>query len=172
MSESENSEIEQVKPEANIKKEVKKKRQLSPEALEKLAKAREKANAVRMEKFRERQAVKNKAKEAKELKQSKKKVVEPESESSEEEIRKVVRKKKTKKKQRIIFEDSSSSDSDAEIVIKRRSGKKKNVLPEIPVQRSEPIDIPQKPERDTYREHMQNERLKAIRSLFPMYNGH
>ena len=135
-------------------------RTLSPEHLEKLKVAREKAREAQIKNTAERKKKKEKVvEEVVEEKVVEEKVVEPvieepplDLESDEEEIQpvKIKEKKKPKKKPVIIVEESNSESDDGEsnvIYIKKRSNKKKVELPPVPVEppvvRQEPIQAPQ-----------------------------
>jgi hypothetical protein len=148
-----NEPVELVIPE----KPVKPKRVMTPEALEKLAKARVKAfevksanKAIRLknagileEQVKSENLVKQKAKATKKV-ASRPTVVEPvevekveeEPEPEEEPVRKT--KKKPKKKPVVIIESSSSDEEqDNVIYIKRRSSKKKAAPAEAPPTREQ-----------------------------------
>ena len=131
-------------------------RTLSPEHLEKLKVAREKAREAQIKNTAERKKKKEKVVEE----VIEEKVVEPiieepepifDLESDEEpEPVKIKEKKKKPKKKPVIIVEESNSESDGEsnvIYIKKRSNKKKVELPPVPVEppvvRQEPIQAPQ-----------------------------
>ena len=150
---------ETVKP-TKLNKNGKPRKQLSPEALERLAKAREKANAMRQQAYAkkleekvEKIKIKNDEVIKKELKE------EPEEKELKEEHEEVeiIKEKKVKprgkKKTKIIIEQSSDDSDEFEpndnvVFVKRVSRKKKETpsepVPE-PVKESEPP--PQMPPR-------------------------
>ena len=137
---------ETVKP-TKLNKNGKPRKQLSPEALERLAKAREKANAMRQQAYAkkleekvEKIKIKNDEvlpkKELKEEPQQKELKEEPQDQELKEE--KPKSKPKTKKKTKIIVEQSSEDSDEFEpndnvVFVKRVSRKKKEVtVPEPP----------------------------------------
>jgi len=135
--------------------ESKVKRIMTPDQLENLRKAREKANAVRRENAdlrrmeRETKIIEKMAKE-KEIKEKYGKVKEPKKEpepapvpqpeesSSEEEQEVVVKKKKVikkPKKKKVIYVDSSDDSSSEEEVVYKKKKKKTIAPPPTPVER-------------------------------------
>lgn len=149
-----------------LNKNGKPRKQLSPEALERLAKAREKANAMRqqayakkleekVEKIRgERPEPANKEEEQKPLTETTNEVTEPEPAEVKEVVEKKV-KPKGKKKTKIIVEQSSDDSDEFEpndnvVFVKRVSRRGKRPEPAVepvpePVKESEPP--PQMPPR-------------------------
>ena len=149
---------ENVKP-PRLNKHGKPKKELTPEALERLAKAREKANAMRQQNYAKRLELKaKKIKEKNEIAKTAKTWVsepceepkaepeEPESEEPEaeaEEPPKIIKQKVSKKKPVIIVEQSSDDDDEFEsnekvLFVKRVSRKKKE-----PVKHPEPVEPPE-----------------------------
>ena len=139
-----------------LNKNGKPRKQLSPEALERLAKAREKANAMRqqayakkleekVEKIRgERPEPANNEEETNDDNKAKAEVILPEP---EKEIKEKKVKPKGKKKTKIIVEQSSDDSDEFEpndnvVFVKRVSRKKKEPPPE-PVKQLEPqMELP------------------------------
>ncbi len=126
---------ENAKP-TKLNKNGKPRKVLSPEALEKLRLAREKANAIRKESYTKK--LEEKVEKLKAPKTLEKEI----KEEVEEEI-KEVKKPKGKKKTKIIIEQSSDDSDEFEdnknvIFVKRASRKKKDITPVPP-----PVPEPQ-----------------------------
>ena len=157
---------ENVKP-TKLNKNGKPKREMTPEALERLAKAREKANAMRQQNYAKK--LEEKAKNIKEKNEIAKPEQKPVSAPSNEEgvvgeelpyeeVEIVKEKPKTKpkgkKKTKIIVEQSSEDSDEFEpndnvVFVKRVSRKKREPVVEPqppPVVRQEPIPEPPRPE--------------------------
>ena len=153
---------ENVKP-TKLNKNGKPKREMTPEALERLAKAREKANAMRQQNYAKKLEEKAKnIKEKNEIAKPEQKPVSAPSVGEElpyEEVEIVKEKPKSKpkgkKKTKIIVEQSSEDSDEFEnndrvVFVKRVSRKKRepDVEPQPPpVVRQEPIPEPPKPQR-------------------------
>tara|TARA_R110002111_G_scaffold166186_1_gene232123 strand:- start:191 stop:796 length:606 start_codon:yes stop_codon:yes gene_type:complete len=139
---------ENAKP-TKLNKNGKPRKQLSPEALERLAKAREKANAIRKQ-----QTVKKLEQKVEKLNTETQNIlpqkqIEPEGVADEEvEIVKEKPKPKPKKKTKIIVEQSSEDSDEFEqntnvVFVKRVSRKKKETVVEPPpVERQPQIEQP------------------------------
>lgn len=131
-----------------MNKNGKPRKQLDPEALERLAKAREKANAIR--RFASKKKLEDKINEIDKLEETlksqdidgnpmdaiKEKLITNEKEGDDEEV-KVVKKKVSKKKPVVIVEQSSDDEDEFEpnekvIFVKRVSRKKKQEPPPEP----------------------------------------
>lgn len=155
---------ESVKP-SKLNKNGKPRKQLTPEALERLAKAREKANAIRkqqqvkkleekVEKLNtETQNILPPKKELKEEPQEKE-LKEPEIKEEQEEVEIIKEKPKSKpkgkKKTKIIIEQSSDDSDEFEpndnvVFVKRVSRKKKEPVKEPEPQMEQPPPEPPKP---------------------------
>ena len=150
---------EQLSPEnakpTKLNKNGKPRKIMSPEALERLAKAREKANAIRKQntvKKLEDKVVKLNAETepvlgAKPKKESKPEVINEVIEEEQTEV-KERKKKSTKKKTKIIVEQSSEDSDEFEpndnvVFVKRVSRKKKEVPAVEPVKEPEPqMELP------------------------------
>ena len=126
---------ENAKP-TKLNKNGKPRKILSPEALEKLKLAREKANAIRKESYTKK--LEDKVEKLKAPKTLEKEI----KEEVEEEVKEIVKapKLKGKKKTKIIVEQSSDDSDEFEpndnvVFVKRVSRKKKdiNVVPVVPV---------------------------------------
>ena len=155
---------EQLNPETSkptkLNKNGKPRKQLSPEALERLAKAREKANAMRqqaytkkleekVEKIRgERPEPANNEEETNDDNKAKAEVILPEP---EKEIKEKKVKPKGKKKTKIIVEQSSDDSDEFEpndnvVFVKRVSRKKKEPVvepvKEPPIERQQGMELP------------------------------
>jgi len=139
---------EQLNPETSkptkLNKNGKPRKQLSPEALERLAKAREKANAMRQQNYAkklEEKVEKLKQKpvineeEQKPLTETTNEVTEPEPAEVKEVVEKKV-KPKGKKKTKIIVEQSSDDSDEFEpndnVVFVKRVSRKKKEVPIVP----------------------------------------
>jgi len=150
-----------------LNKNGKPRKQLSPEALERLAKAREKANAMRqqaytkkleekVEKLKEQNPVINEE-ETNEDDKAKAEVILPEPEKEIKEVASSGRKPRGKKKTKIIVEQSSDDSDEFEpndnvVFVKRVSRKKKEVpivpiVPEPKVEMELPPPIQRQPAR-------------------------
>ena len=128
---------------------------LTPEAKERLAKNREKANAIRKQisiKKLEEKVEKLKSKNEEVTKEKELKEEPQEKELKEEPEVKVVKKKSTKKKTKIIVEQSSSDSDEFEpndnvVFVKRVSRKKKEpIAPQPQVASIAPPEPPQPPQ--------------------------
>lgn len=153
---------EKAKP-TKLNKNGKPRKQLSQDSLDRLAKAREKANAIRQQAYATKLAnkaekIKEKAeKELKEETKEKELKEEPQEQElkEEEEVEVVVKEKpkpkpKGKKKTKIIVEQSSEDSDEFEpndnvLFVKRVSRKKREPVPE-PVKEPEPIKQTEPPE--------------------------
>ena len=138
---------ENAKP-TKLNKNGKPRKQLSPEALERLAKAREKANAMRQQNYAKK--LEEKVEKLKSKKEEQKPIInevtEPEPEPAE------VKEKpkptpKPKKKTKIIVEQSSEDSDEFEqndnvVFVKRVSRKKKETVVEPPLERQPQIEQP------------------------------
>ena len=136
---------ENAKP-TKLNKNGKPRKQLSPEALERLAKAREKANAMRQQNYAKK--LEEKVEKLKSKKEEQKPIInevtEPEPEPAE------VKEKpkptpKPKKKTKIIVEQSSEDSDEFEqntnvVFVKRVSRKKKETVVEPPLERQPQIE--------------------------------
>jgi hypothetical protein len=134
---------------------VKEKRVLSPEHLEKLKISREKALAVRQKRAQEKKLEKELATKEHEQKingmkerledisKPKKKVVKPDSDTESETAEPIVVKKKLKKKPKkiVIVEDSDTDEEQQQVIFVKR---KKEPLP-VPQQIQQPIQQIQQP---------------------------
>lgn len=164
---------EQLNPETSkptkLNKNGKPRKQLSPEALERLAKAREKANAMRQQNYAkkleekvEKLKSKNEVVEQKPvineepLTETTNEVTEPEPAEVKEVVEKKVKpKEKGKKKTKIIVEQSSDDTDEFEpndnvVFVKRVSRKKKEPVvkepePQMELPPPEPPKLPPKP---------------------------
>jgi hypothetical protein len=119
-----------------LNKNGKPRKQLSPEALERLAKAREKANAMRQQAYAkklEEKVEKIKIKNEEVLTETTNEVIDPEPAEVKDVVEKKVKpKEKGKKKTKIIVEQSSDDSDEFEpntdvVFVKRVSRKKKEV---------------------------------------------
>jgi hypothetical protein len=119
-----------------LNKNGKPRKQLSPEALERLAKAREKANAMRQQAYAkklEEKVEKIKIKNEEVLTETTNEVIDPEPAEVKDVVEKKVKpKEKGKKKTKIIIEQSSDDSDEFEpntdvVFVKRVSRKKKEV---------------------------------------------
>jgi len=145
---------ESVKP-TKLNKNGKPRKQLTPEALERLARAREKANAIRKQ-----QQVKKLEEKVEKLNTETQNILPPKEELKEEpqekelkepeikepEIKEVARKPRGKKKTKIIVEQSSDDSDEFEpndnvVFVKRVSRKKKQVEPP-PLERQPQMELP------------------------------
>ena len=144
---------EKAKP-TKLNKNGKPRKQLSQDSLDRLAKAREKANAIRQQAYATKLA--NKAEKIKEKAEKELKEKPNEKElKEEEEVEVVVKEKpkpkpKGKKKTKIIVEQSSEDSDEFEpndnvLFVKRVSRKKREPVPE-PVKEPEPIKQTEPPE--------------------------
>lgn len=137
-----------------LNKNGKPRKQLSPEALERLAKAREKANAMRQQNYAkkleekvEKIKIKNDVVEQKQLINEepltdKNETTEPEP----TEVKEVAKKPRGKKKTKIVVEQSSDDSDEFEpntnvVFVKRVSRKKKEVEPP-PLERQPQMELP------------------------------
>lgn len=145
---------EQLNPETSkptkLNKNGKPRKQLSPEALERLAKAREKANAMRQQNYAkklEEKVEKLKLKNEDSVSQNPiAKEIEENNVNEEEVIQKKV-KPKGKKKTKIIVEQSSDDSDEFEpndnvVFVKRVSRKKKEPVEPPPVERQQAYEQP------------------------------
>jgi hypothetical protein len=143
---------------SKLNKNGKPRKQLSPEALERLAKAREKANAMRQQAYAkklEEKVEKIKSKNDEVLTETTNEVIDPEPAEVKEVVEKKVKpKEKGKKKTKIIIEQSSDDSDEFEqndnvVFVKRVSRKKKEVpiVPEPKVEMELPPPEPSKPPR-------------------------
>jgi hypothetical protein len=141
-----------------LNKNGKPRKQLSPEALERLAKAREKANAMRQQAYAkklEEKVEKIKIKNEEVITETTNEVIDPEPAEVKEVVEKKVKpKEKGKKKTKIIVEQSSDDSDEFEqndnvVFVKRVSRKKKEVpiVPEPKVEMELPPPEPPKPPR-------------------------
>ena len=168
---------ESAKP-TKLNKNGKPRKQLSPEALERLAKAREKANVMRQQAYAKKleekvEKIKIKNDEVlpkKELKEEE--VIKKELKEEEEEEVKIIKEKpkpKGKKKTKIIVEQSSEDSDEFEpndnvVFVKRVSRKKKEPVKE-PVKEPElemelpPPEIPRPPRLPTTQELTPQQRI-------------
>jgi hypothetical protein len=132
-----------------LNKNGKPRKQLSPEALERLAKAREKANAMRQQSYAKKleekvEKLKSKNDEVLSKKEHKeepqeKELKEPEikePEIKEPEIKEVAKKPRGKKKTKIVVEQSSDDsdefESNTNVVFVKRVSRKKKEVPIVP----------------------------------------
>jgi hypothetical protein len=124
-----------------LNKNGKPRKQLSPEALERLAKAREKANAMRQQAYAkklEEKVEKIKIKNEEVITETTNEVIDPEPAEVKEVVEKKVKpKEKGKKKTKIIVEQSSDDSDEFErndnvVFVKRVSRKKKELVPIVP----------------------------------------
>ena len=148
-----------------LNKNGKPRKQLSPEALERLAKAREKANAMRQQAYTKKleEKVKNlkeqnpviNEEEQKHLTETTNEVIDPEPAEVKEVVEKKVKpKEKGKKKTKIIVEQSSDDSDDFEpntnvVFVKRVSRKKKEPVVEHVKEPQLEMELPP-PERSDY----------------------
>ena len=129
--------VTEIPSKLTLNKNGKPRKQLGPEALEKLAKARAKANALT------KQNTLKKLEEKVEKMKVVDEIEEPEAAAAQQVV-----KKKSKKKPQIIIEQSSDDDDEFEtndrvIFVKRVTRKKKEpVVEPPPVVRQEPPDVP------------------------------
>jgi hypothetical protein len=141
-----------------LNKNGKPRKQLSPEALERLAKAREKANVMRQQAYAkklEEKVEKIKIKNEEVITETTNEVIDPEPAEVKEVVEKKVKpKEKGKKKTKIIVEQSSEDSDEFEpndnvVFVKRVSRKKKEVpiVPEPKVEMELPPPEPPKPPR-------------------------
>jgi hypothetical protein len=141
-----------------LNKNGKPRKQLSPEALERLAKAREKANAMRQQNYAkklEEKVEKIKIKNEEVITETTNEVIDPEPAEVKEVVEKKVKpKEKGKKKTKIIVEQSSDDSDEFEhnenvVFVKRVSRKKKEVpiVPEPKVEMEIPPPEPPRPPR-------------------------
>ena len=141
-----------------LNKNGKPRKQLSPEALERLAKAREKANAMRQQNYAkklEEKVEKIKIKNEEVITETTNEVIDPEPAEVKEVVEKKVKpKEKGKKKTKIIVEQSSDDSDEFEpndnvVFVKRVSRKKKEVpiVPEPKVEMEVPPPEPPRPPR-------------------------
>jgi len=141
-----------------LNKNGKPRKQLSPEALERLAKAREKANAMRQQNYAkklEEKVEKIKIKNEEVITETTNEVIDPEPAEVKEVVEKKVKpKEKGKKKTKIIVEQSSDDSDEFEpndnvVFVKRVSRKKKEVpiVPEPKVEMELPPPEPPRPPR-------------------------
>ena len=149
---------EQLAPETakptKLNKNGKPRKQLSPEALERLAKAREKANAMRQQAYTkklEEKVEKLKIKNDEAIKEKELKEEPKEKELKEETEEKPKSKPKGKKKTKIIVEQSSEDSDEFEpndnvVFVKRVSRKKREPPPEPvkepPIERQQGMELP------------------------------
>ena len=134
---------ENAKP-TKLNKNGKPRKQLSPEALERLAKAREKANAMRQQNYAKK--LEEKVEKLKSKKEEQKPIINEVTEPAE--VAEVVEKKvkpKGKKKTKIIVEQSSEDSDEFEqndnvVFVKRVSRKKKETVVEPPLERQPQIE--------------------------------
>ena len=174
-----------------LNKNGKPRKQLSPEALERLAKAREKANAIRqqaytkkleekVEKLKEQNPVINEE-ETNEDDKAKAEVILPEPEQTmaslerplQEEVASSGRKPRGKKKTKIIVEQSSDDSDEFEpndnvVFVKRVSRKKKEPPPEPP---PEPVHEPQMEPPPVVRQPPRHELTPQQRVLKSQYES-
>jgi len=150
----------QSKPITINKKTGKPRKVLDETALTKLAKAREKANAIREEnrlkkleqKVKDMKIKKNiKEVVENELKEEVKEQPEQSEEPEEEEPPKIIKKKIKKKKPVVIIEQSSDDDDEFEandkvLFVKRVSRKKKEKEPEAPPEPKQEYELPPPPD--------------------------
>ncbi len=176
---------ENVKP-TTLNKNGKPRKQLSPEHLERLQKAREKANAIRkqnsIKKLEDKIENINKATEPI-LGARPKKQVEPEVEEKpvivEEKSEVQERKKKsTKKKTKIIVEQSSSDSDEFEpndnvVFVKRVSRKKKEVpvVPEVPEKKVEFELPPPQPPKPPMKPQLTPHQMQLRDNYNAMFSG-
>jgi hypothetical protein len=139
-----------------LNKNGKPRKQLSPEALERLAKAREKANAMRQQAYAKKLEEKvEKIKNEEVITETTNEVIDPEPAEVKEVVEKKVKpKEKGKKKTKIIIEQSSDDSDEFEhnenvVFVKRVSRKKKEVpiVPEPKVEMEIPPPEPPRPPR-------------------------
>jgi hypothetical protein len=141
-----------------LNKNGKPRKQLSPEALERLAKAREKANAMRQQNYAkklEEKVEKIKIKNEEVITETTNEVIDPEPAEVKEVVEKKPKSKpKGKKKTKIIIEQSSDDSDEFEhnenvVFVKRVSRKKKEVpiVPEPKVEMEIPPPEPPRPPR-------------------------
>ena len=166
---------ENAKP-TKLNKNGKPRKILSPEALEKLKLAREKANAIRKESYTKKLEEKvEKLKAPKTLEEPKEEV----KEEVKEEI-KEVKKTKSKKKTKIIVEQSSSDSDEFEpndnvVFVKRVSRKKKEPKEYIkePILAQEPLPPPDdpKPPPLTRQPELTKEQLLLQKQYSAMFSG-
>ena len=136
---------ENAKP-TKLNKNGKPRKQLSPEALERLAKAREKANAMRQQNYAKK--LEEKVEKLKSKKEEQKPIINEVTEPAE--VAEVVEKKvkpKPKKKTKIIVEQSSEDSDEFEqndnvVFVKRVSRKKKETVVEPTLERQPQIEQP------------------------------
>jgi len=149
---------EQLAPETakptKLNKNGKPRKQLSPEALERLAKAREKANAMRQQAYTkklEEKVEKLKIKNDEAIKEKELKEEPKEKELKEETEEKPKSKPRGKKKTKIIVEQSSEDSDEFEpndnvVFVKRVSRKKRQPEPEPvkepPIERQQGMELP------------------------------
>jgi len=149
---------EQLAPETakptKLNKNGKPRKQLSPEALERLAKAREKANAMRQQAYTkklEEKVEKLKIKNDEAIKEKELKEEPKEKELKEETEEKPKSKPRGKKKTKIIVEQSSEDSDEFEpndnvVFVKRVSRKKRQPEPEQvkepPIERQQGMELP------------------------------
>lgn len=147
---------EQLNPETSkptkLNKNGKPRKQLTPEALERLARAREKANAIRKQQYTKKleEKVEKLNMEVNEVipqKPSNEEVEELLKPEEEEIIKEKKVKPKGKKKTKIIVEQSSDDTDEFEpndnvIFVKRVSRKKKEPIVEPPLERQPAMEIP------------------------------
>jgi hypothetical protein len=123
---------ENAKP-TKLNKNGKPRKVLSPEALEKLKLAREKANAIRKESYTKK--LEDKVEKLKAPKTLEKEI----KEEVEEEVKEIVKvpKPKGKKKTKIIIEQSSDDSDEFEdnqnVIFVKRASRKKKEVPVVPV---------------------------------------
>jgi hypothetical protein len=136
-----------------LNKNGKPRKQLSPDALERLAKAREKANAMRQQAYAkklEEKVEKIKSKNDEVLTETTNEVIDPEPAEVKEVVEKKVKpKEKGKKKTKIIVEQSSEDSDEFEpndnvVFVKRVSRRGKRPEPAVePVKEPEPqMELP------------------------------
>ena len=141
-----------------LNKNGKPRKQLSPEALERLAKAREKAKDMRKQEYAKKlkeKVEKIKIKNEEVITETTNEVIDPEPAEVKEVVEKKVKpKEKGKKKTKIIVEQSSEDSDEFEpndnvVFVKRVSRKKKEVpiVPEPKVEMELPPPEPPKPPR-------------------------
>ena len=177
---------ENVKP-TTLNKNGKPRKQLSPEHLERLAKARARGNAIRkqniVKKLEDKIENINKATEpilgVKPKKESKPEVI---NEEEEEEEVKETKKKSTKKKTKIIVEQSSDDSDEFEqndnvVFVKRVSRKKKEPMEpsepsEPPLQRQQAYEQPpQQPPKPPMKPQLTPEQMMLRDNYNSMFSG-
>lgn len=163
------------------------KRVMSAEQLEKLAKARERANEVRKSKADEKREIKQKQGEIKkaeideikniyEEKVVKKRLPKKDIELIDDEPEpvkyvQVIKAKPKRKPKKVVYIESSSSESEEDEIIYKK--KKKTRKPKVSTPRGEPpasnaINIPELVKSEQQKQ-IEIERLKLIRNVFPTY---